>query len=516
MAEFSRTPKRRDPELEGLNAQYRTVRQGYDAATATQRNLIAQRSNLMRESNAMPVVIEGPRNQARLAGYSSATPGFQRTLGGLDAQLSAATQKRESFTKPLQDVTAGFRDYSDRTNANTLQRRLGITPIPSAPAARAATPATPVAPRAVGAVDTSSKPARAAVAVNGGGGPGSGGSGAPPAVPAMVPGMRTLSGQGNVEELNQQTGARAPYTIAGQQRQSVASSRGRFGENVYDNASIERLTGKPIDQVRKEAAAGAVGFQRGLPAVGSPVANHVSAVGGGQGASIKNPGEEERRLENALSGATFRTARSRGARAQQDGMVRGLMDLYGQRQQIEADANRNQVNANTALAVEGMRSDTAIEDGNADRAANLQRTMVDADLQREATTAQGRRFARTLTTTNGTTSVVRDDGSVTPLTDAQGNPVRERVASEGAVTPQDELKFLGDQRAALLQDPGYGVAGEDGKPDPRVSQVEQIDARIEQIFGRGAPAGGKQIKRTGTLNGRKVVEYSDGTTEYTD
>jgi hypothetical protein len=31
-----------------------------------------------------------------------------------------------------------------------------------------------------------------------------------------------------------------------------------------------------------------------------------------------------------------------------------------------------------------------------------------------------------------------------------------------------------------------------------------------------APAGGKTVTRTGTLNGRKVVQYSDGTTAYVD
>lgn len=34
-------------------------------------------------------------------------------------------------------------------------------------------------------------------------------------------------------------------------------------------------------------------------------------------------------------------------------------------------------------------------------------------------------------------------------------------------------------------------------------------------FGGGAPAG-RQIKRTGTINGRKVIQYTDGTTSYAD
>ena len=79
---------------------------------------------------------------------------------------------------------------------------------------------------------------------------------------------------------------------------------------------------------------------------------------------------------------------------------------------------------------------------------------------------------------------------------------REGAAATAAMARLDRSQSEADYRKALT--------------DLRAAITPAIDrARQQQSAGAPRPAG-RTIQRTGTLNGRKVVQYSDGTTEYAD
>jgi hypothetical protein len=54
--------------------------------------------------------------------------------------------------------------------------------------------------------------------------------------------------------------------------------------------------------------------------------------------------------------------------------------------------------------------------------------------------------------------------------------------------------------------------------DPTLSYEANVQAleNLDKLFGIGKGAAEKQVKRTGTYNGRKVIEYTDGSVDYAD
>ena len=78
-------------------------------------------------------------------------------------------------------------------------------------------------------------------------------------------------------------------------------------------------------------------------------------------------------------------------------------------------------------------------------------------------------------------------------------PVMPKRSFPTHVSPDAEFKALTDELTAMSQFPGDGTNQRRG----------QIQAHMAQLTGQGGQ--GKQVKRTGTLNGRRVVEFQDGT-----
>src|SRR5690606_20207198 len=85
---------------------------------------------------------------------------------------------------------------------------------------------------------------------------------------------------------------------------------------------------------------------------------------------------------------------------------------------------------------------------------------------------------------------------------------QERQATQ--VSPDAELRLLGDEQLTLM-DPQYVAMLDEATRTEVPKRLAEIRARIAQLSGTGK---GKTVKRRGTLNGRRVVEYTDGTTEF--
>lgn len=106
---------------------------------------------------------------------------------------------------------------------------------------------------------------------------------------------------------------------------------------------------------------------------------------------------------------------------------------------------------------------------------------------------------------DGGTSVLRRDGTLSALTNSDGTSFRVLDPSQRTtVSPDAEFKALTDELTAMSQFPGDGTEQRRG----------QIQTRMAQLTGQSGQA--KQVKRTGTLDGRRVVEYQDGTKAFLD
>jgi hypothetical protein len=91
---------------------------------------------------------------------------------------------------------------------------------------------------------------------------------------------------------------------------------------------------------------------------------------------------------------------------------------------------------------------------------------------------------------------------------------REKAANGGQLPPEEEqaLQNLKYQQLAAKAVPANGVtAGVMGAPTPMANAA----TAAQGPGGAPAPApAAKKIVQTGSLNGRKVVKYSDGSIEY--
>ena len=104
---------------------------------------------------------------------------------------------------------------------------------------------------------------------------------------------------------------------------------------------------------------------------------------------------------------------------------------------------------------------------------------------------------------------VGPDGA-TPVTDASGAAIQmPQAATTGQITPAMQYEQTAKTLQALIANPPMTA---DPAYDQQVASVRQ---QLEGMTG-GQKQGGKAVVKTGMLNGRKVVQYADGTTEYAE
>ncbi len=321
----------------------------------------------------------------------------------------------------------------------------------------------------------------------------------------LVPGLRTLDGRAG----------------------SAASGIGGFGENVYDNASIARLTagaGAPLSAVPTQSAY--------VPVGASPQIQRPTFGGNPVGASIAIPGEAERKLEMALDGSTFMPARSRGARAAQAQRVDGLLQRANLGDQLAAQANNAQLEASTRTNITQM----------GEAGQNYRTELSDAgQTQRTAMGEQGANMRAQLTLnrpeymTDGSGQVnYVQNGVARPVLTSDGQPMRSRnVGGLSASEVKDAYEKarqavidttpMGQQPdfTALAQSPvGRAFAslfeGPAG-PLPRLQRVGQPDEYRQSIlhsFSQGqsarAPSTPAERARVATSRGFRVQPDAKG------
>ena len=211
----------------------------------------------------------------------------------------------------------------------------------------------------------------------------------------------------------------------------LASSVNAQGNNVYDNASIGRLTERNASQ----GTGGAQSFG-GTPAPAAGMSAPVTPMiqrpntGGASVATIGIPGEAERRLQIAVDSATFSPARSRRARALQAGLVDNIYGRANAMQEQAAQGVRDQHAASTSTNIPGMEQDGQNaraqlgDQGESNRAALQEQ----GDSRRAALQEDGANFRLAnrpeyQTDVDGVMNRVAN-GIALPVSDEKGNPLR--------------------------------------------------------------------------------------------
>lgn len=270
---------------------------------------------------------------------------------------------------------------------------------------------------------------------------------------------------------------------------SVASSVGAFGENVYDNASIARLQPAAGGGVAAQSFGGAVPTmspaapQQQVPTLTLPRSLHGDLSGA----------ERERQ---ALAGALDARINTLGRQADN----RSKRALLGQLIAERAALTGRRMDQVTGLQTEGARLEAGaatnaaqiaaqVGGGNADREQRAGEAGLNASLRREELTALGQRANSVLQGEDGTASLLRQDGTLAPVTGADGNPFRmAKAPATGSVTESDLFDAYRSEIAAVNEN--TLLSEED-----RIARLSEVDGRPEyapvlQRLRGAQPAGG--------------------------
>lgn len=247
---------------------------------------------------------------------------------------------------------------------------------------------------------------------------------------------------------------------------------------------------------------GANGVTRAVPGM-TTAPGGVGAVGGGPVAVASNPvvpasvdapvaatpnvtlarsltgdlsgAERERQaLLSDISSQAFRAGMGPASRGQRQ-MLEHLGD---QRLTLTRDRMAQQTGLETSgaqmansAAEEQARLAGSTNEGNADRKQRASDTASAATLRRGELDAQNTQVKDTITNEDGTTSLLRNDGSVTPITDAAGKPFRE-LNKSGSITDSDRFTAYSKEAAAINENTLL-------KPEERDAALARLQQRPE-------------------------------------
>lgn len=312
--------------------------------------------------------------------------------------------------------------------------------------------------------------------------------------PAAMPVKPSAPAAGTALPVGPYAGGRAdPSAAAGQ---AFTNSQGKPAVSPPGVAVSQDANGRPVFTASGESVA----QTGGGPAAPAPVEDAPAMpsiarpqyVDPAPGAVIANPGssdEAQRRLEIALSGVTFESARSRGARDAQATMVQGLFAHAGRNAEIAGANQRAQLDATTRTDLTRMGQQG--EDYRADvgQASETYRTRLedagDTLRDREAQAAQTERarldLLRPRYVTDADGNYVALSGTGASPISVDGKPLRAPPTKEdGSITPALALDSLTkqleaeagslqpnhDRMAALQQQINDLIAGNSGSTAP--------------------------------------------------
>lgn len=388
-----------------------------------------------------------------------------------------------------------------------------------------------------GSANTSSSPihpatdgTRPSLDAGGGGGATSGASapGAPFAVPRP---QRTLQDSAAAAEV---PAIRRPGTF----KRTLNSGVGKFGEPVYDNASIERIGSRPgvmtqsFGTLSGEGEAGSA-INRTLPTkpTYNPQNDPRMQDSGAQrpyralrGADVtaeahnsREDREARQRLASELGSQMFRLGiggmNSRSKREAFAELAKLQAQLVGGGERLASEAIQSRAGRNATLATTGLEqagqdrralqaAQAGALEGDANRAQQLGIARMQ-DATRRGELDQG----ETITAADGRVFQIGSDGNATAVKDADGNQVRMPVARDtSALSVHDQLDSLANELKAAT-DQLTAMQGVSGTATPdqvqqQLNYVSRLQGELAEL--RGGGAGNEGTGGTAGNNGNRA------------
>lgn len=292
---------------------------------------------------------------------------------------------------------------------------------------------------------------------------------------------------------------------------------------------VGSVNGRPITQSQADAAGARLPVARG-PVVAGPNGSYVASTYPVQGATTQqqNPQpavamptrvapqadtyltRQETEARKALMGRldsmafanSFAAGRgSKSARNLQGDIVRAMTELTGQGGRAAVDVAGGDREAIARQNITELEQAGATNRTGAEQAGALQRTAMEVGQPKNITDEEGYYLSQS-------------NNIATPVTRADGTAVRApRAAADGQVTPAAALESLMKEYEIESATAGDTLSTPEVRAQAQ-QRLQQIGQQVQVLRGGG---GAKAVKRTGTApDGRKVVEYTDGTMAYAD
>ena len=444
--------------------------------------------NVRRMSNATIGGIEAAANAVNYPGRVAG--GVVRDIGS--AAITGAPSANEG--QPLGDPLRlpRFAVGAQPVTSTPLNGRSGTAPVnrqlAGAPAPSPASPASPTAQPARGGVSTSN----------------SGGSAGAGVIPASRPrGTIYNDGSGATYATSDGRIGQLPAGVAVVRQKDGTNAFGATGESVAAASGASAPAGLTRALAPPPRVAAVEVSQPSAPAVyGRSLNGDVSGAERERAAMLSNIDNQLLRIKPNTRGRREFIAELLGLKRQ----------LTGQRvDQATTLASQGAQLDNTA-AIEAAQLAQRTGESNANRSLEAQRINIGAQDSVAQRDAQGRGVNQLLVDRSGNTSLLRNDGSLETLTGADGKPFQPQqdpsITRSLTVSPDTQYKTLSDRLAQLQQ---FGPT--EGQEDAYNKQVSDLQAQLKALESGG---GGKTPLRTGMQDGRKVVQYSDGTIEYAE
>ena len=449
-----------------LQKEHKLFRGEYDRLTAQSTELNRQRQALVSQPGVRRSIL-----QPRLDSFTPATeqfdgvPGVNDAVKEIDRRLQPIGEERRALIPHFQRLTEGFREQTARNEANTALSRVGAAPIPTM-----GSTATPAA----GSPKPSFGDVRGGVRTS---------YGQPPQTPSTQPGSQAGGASGYFIGSN---GVRKTInpdgTVAGMNPNGMVANMQSPGmpTSSLSQALAPRLTRGP-----------AVASTFGQSVLTMPDDNQVllrrpdvAFRGPDAMAEQYNAREDREARQKALSDLDSRRFRlelieqhggrkGRAATEALDSLARQQAALAAGGEQLSAAALQGRANRGNTLA------NTELEQAGADRRAELEAELTQQDifLRRDAQAAGQRGVQQVLAGENGTVSLLRNDGTLSTLTNQDGSPFRQTPAlTRGEITPQVRLDYIGRQIESVQEQMASNLV----TPEMKALLQQQLDGLNSQ------------------------------------
>ena len=220
-------------------------------------------------------------------------------------------------------------------------------------------------------------------------------------------------------------------------------------------------------------------------------------AGGNRGASIQNPGDSTaNKLQRALTSYSVK-----GSPSTRAAIAQAILGEAGARQNERMQTLKTQDQA----ALDAMKLNASAAEGNANRRLSADKFNMESqdtrEHRRQLVELERNKPFQYEQGEDGTRTIVRNDGSLTPITDASGAPAKF-VAPQRGLSEKDIGDLYSEQYKAILS----ATTG----PEAQAAQLAELNnSPIGQRYQMMLGGGGQQAAAVPEVSARKAGEVYD-------